>query len=93
MYFLQASKSFDWRTLLLGEEEWSFLPEVLLRSTIMFIVAVIALRLIGKRGIMQHVFELVLIITLGSAAGDPMFYSKVGLLTAILVIYHYCFDV
>jgi uncharacterized membrane protein YcaP (DUF421 family) len=85
MYFLQVSKSFDWRTLLLGEEEWSFLPEVLLRSTIMFIVAVIALRLIGKRGIMQHVFELVLIITLGSAAGDPMFYSKVGLLPAILV--------
>jgi uncharacterized membrane protein YcaP (DUF421 family) len=85
MYFLQASKSFDWRTLLLGEEEWSFLPEVLLRSTIMFIVAVIALRLIGKRGIMQHVFELVLIITLGSAAGDPMFYSKVGLLPAMLV--------
>jgi len=51
----------------------------------MFIVAVVALRLIGKRGIMQHVFELVLIITLGSAAGDPMFYSKVGLLPAILV--------
>ena len=85
MNFLQVTKTFDWNTLLLGEEEWSFLPEVLLRSAIMFIVAVVALRLIGKRGIMQHVFELVLIITLGSAAGDPMFYSKVGLLPAILV--------
>lgn len=85
MYFLQSVKPFDWRTLLLGEEEWSFLPEVLLRSAIMFIVAVIAIRLIGRRGIMQGVFELVLIITLGSAAGDPMFYSKVGLLPAILV--------
>lgn len=70
---------------MLGEEEWSFLPEVLLRSAIMFIVAIIALRLIGKRGIMQGVFELVTIITLGSAAGDPMFYKKVGLLPAILV--------
>ena len=75
----------DLRSLLLGEEEWSFLPEVLLRSAVMFTVSLIALRLIGRRGIMQGVFELVTIITLGSAAGDPMFYKKVGLLPAILV--------
>jgi uncharacterized membrane protein YcaP (DUF421 family) len=34
---------------------------------------------------MQGIFELVTIITLGSAAGDPMFYKKVGLLPGILV--------
>jgi uncharacterized membrane protein YcaP (DUF421 family) len=72
-------------TLLLGEEEWSFLPQVLLRSAVMFLITIIALRLIGKRGIMQGVFELVTIITLGSAAGDPMFYKKVGLLPALCV--------
>lgn len=71
--------------LLLGEEEWNFLQEVLFRSAIMFIAAIVALRLIGRRGIMQGVFELVTIITLGSAAGDPMFYRKVGLLPALLV--------
>jgi uncharacterized membrane protein YcaP (DUF421 family) len=75
----------DWRNLLLGEEDWGFLPEVLLRSAIMFLVAIACVRLIGKRGIMQGVFELVTIITLGSAAGDPMFYKKVGILPAILV--------
>jgi uncharacterized membrane protein YcaP (DUF421 family) len=85
MHFLQTNQAFDWHSLLLGEEEWSFLPEVLLRSAVMFIVALAALRLIGKRGIMQGVFELVTIITLGSAAGDPMFYKKVGLLPAMLV--------
>ncbi len=69
----------------MGEEDWSFLPQILIRSAIMFAVTIIALRLIGKRGIMQGVFELVTIITLGSAAGDPMFYKKVGLLPAILV--------
>lgn len=69
----------------MGEEEWSFLPEVLLRSAVMFLVAIISLRLIGKRGIMQGVFEVVTIVTLGSAAGDPMFYKKVGLLPSILV--------
>ena len=85
MHLLQSSKAFDLKTLLLGEEEWSFLPEVLLRSAIMFLVAIAILRLIGKRGIMQGVFEIVTIITLGSAAGDPMFYKKVGLLPATLV--------
>jgi uncharacterized membrane protein YcaP (DUF421 family) len=75
----------DLQSLLLGEEEWTFLPEVLLRSAIMFIITIITLRLIGKRGIMQGVFELVTIITLGSAAGDPMFYKKVGVLPAMLV--------
>src|SRR5687768_16217838 len=85
MNLLQFKIAFDWKTLLLGEEEWGFLPQVLLRSAIMFIVAIIALRLIGRRGIMQGIFELVTIITLGSAAGDPMFYKKVGLLPAMLV--------
>jgi uncharacterized membrane protein YcaP (DUF421 family) len=85
MYLLQSSQAFDWRALLLGEEEWNFLPEVLFRSAVMFLVAIITLRLIGKRGIMQGVFELVTIITLGSAAGDPMFYKKVGILPAMLV--------
>jgi uncharacterized membrane protein YcaP (DUF421 family) len=85
MILLQSTKSFDLRTLLLGEENWNFLPEIMFRSAVMFTVTIIALRLIGRRGIMQGVFELVTIITLGSAAGDPMFYKKVGLLPAILV--------
>ncbi len=85
MNLLQITQSFDWKTLLLGEEEWSFLPEVFLRSVIMFIVAVIGLRLIGRRGVMQGIFQIATIITLGSAAGDPMFYKKVGILPAIIV--------
>ena len=51
----------------------------------MFMVTLFSLRIIGKRGIMQVVFELVTIITLGSAAADPMFYKNVGLFPAILV--------
>ncbi|RYY31687.1 MAG: DUF421 domain-containing protein [Chitinophagaceae bacterium] len=83
MFFLQTN-SLDWQKILLGEEEWSFLPEVLLRTSIMFLVALTALRILGKRGVRQlSVFELVVIITLGSAAGDPMFYKDVGVLPAI----------
>jgi len=76
---------FAWRQLLLGEEDWQFLVEVPVRAAIMFSITLATLRIIGKRGIMQGVFEIVTIITLGSAAGDPMFYKKVGLLPALLV--------
>lgn len=63
-----------------------FLLEVALRTFVMFVVILITLRVSGKRGIKQlSVFELVLIIGLGSAAGDPMFYEDVGLLPAFVV--------
>ena len=85
MYFLQTS-SFSWKELLLGSEEWSFLPETILRSFIMFVIILVSLRILGKRGVKQlSVFELVVIIGLGSAAGDPMFYKDVGILPAIIV--------
>lgn len=86
MIFLQASPGFNWKELLLGNEDWSFLPEVVFRTLIMFIVIVTSLRLLGKRGVKQlSIFELVVIIGLGSAAGDPMFYKDVGILPAIIV--------
>jgi uncharacterized membrane protein YcaP (DUF421 family) len=74
------------KTLLIGEEKWSFLFETTIRSIIMFIAIIMSLRLLGKRGVKQlSVFELGVIIGLGSAAGDPMFYKDVGLVSGILV--------
>ncbi len=76
----------DWQELWFGNESWSFLPEVFLRTFIMFILIVLSLRLLGKRGVKQlSIFELVVIISLGSAAGDPMFYKEVGIITALMV--------
>jgi len=75
-----------WKELLLGSEDWGFLPETFLRTVVMFVVILFSLRLLGKRGIKQlSVFELGVIIGLGSAAGDPMFYNDVGLLPGMLV--------
>jgi len=86
MYFLQTSGGFTWKELMLGGEDWSFLPETVLRTLIMFVVILTTLRLLGKRGVKQlSVFELVVIIGLGSAAGDPMFYKDVGILPALIV--------
>ena len=76
----------DIQTLLLGEEKWGFLLETAFRTLIMFTVILLGLRMLGKRGIRQlSVFELGVIIGLGSAAGDPMFYKDVGLLPGMVV--------
>ena len=76
----------DWKALLIGAENWGFLAEVFLRTLIMYFIILIGLRLLGKRGVRQlSVFELVVIISLGSAAGDPMFYKEVGLMIPVVV--------
>ena len=78
--------AFNWRDLILGEDEWSFLPVIVLRTFIVFIIILISLRIMGKRGVKQlSLFEFVVIIGLGSAAGDPMLYKKVGILPALTV--------
>lgn len=85
-FYLLQSLGFDWKQLLLGDQNWEFLIETVFRSFIMFMIIVIGLRILGKRGVKQlSVFELVVIIGLGSAAGDPMFYKDVGLLPALVV--------
>ena len=77
---------FDWQRILFNELPASFLFEVIFRSTVMFLLLLLTLKLTGKRGVKQlSVFETVLIIALGSAAGDPMFYEDVGIVPAIMV--------
>ncbi len=81
-YFLNI----NWHSILLGSENWSFLFEVALRSVVMFLIILFGLRILGKRSVSQlSVFELGVIIGLGSAAGDPMFYKDVGLLAGLVV--------
>ena len=76
----------NWCNLLLGDEGFSFLLEIALRTIIMFILVLILLRLTGKRSIKQlSIFEIVMIIALGSAAGDPMIYKEIGILQASTV--------
>lgn len=72
---------------LLGKESWLFLAEVVLRALIGFITVILAIRITGKRGVRQlSLFEVVIILTLGSAAGDIAFYKEVGILPAIITI-------
>lgn len=76
----------DWKQFLIGEENFEFLMEIALRTLVMYFIILFGLRLLGKRGVRQlSVFELVVIISLGSAAGDPMFYKEIGLLIPIII--------
>lgn len=81
-------KIFEWPRVLLNDLPGIFLLEVLFRTAVMFTVLLVALRFTGKRGVKQlSIFEIVIIIALGSAAGDPMFYEDVGILPAITVFF------
>lgn len=79
-------KVFDWGRMLLNDLPAIFLLEVVFRTAVMFLFLLISLRFTGKRGVKQlSIFEIVIIIAMGSAAGDPMFYEDVGILPAIIV--------
>ena len=76
----------DWHTVLWGDSDSFFLVEIFFRTVVMYLIILFALKILGKRGVKQlSIFELVIIISLGSAAGDPMFYKEVGLVSALLV--------
>jgi len=77
---------FEWDRVLFNSLPVEFLLEVVFRTILMFTVVLLTLKFAGKRGVKQlSIFELVIIISLGSAAGDPMFYEDVGLLPAMMV--------
>ncbi|MEO6346285.1 MAG: YetF domain-containing protein [Aquaticitalea sp.] len=80
-------KIFEWPRVLMNDLPLAFLLEVVFRSIVMFLILLVFLRLAGKRGVKQlSVFEVVIIVGLGSAVGDPMLYDNVGLLPGIVVV-------
>ncbi len=82
----QPIEVFDWHRILIKELPWTFLGEVAFRTVFMFIILLTALTVSGKREVRQlSIYELVLVIGLGSAAGDPMFYDDVPLSSAVVV--------
>lgn len=84
--FFVLEDIFEWRRILFSDMPIQFLLEVAFRTVVMFFFLVITLRSAGKRGVKQlSIYEVVIIVALGSAAGDPMFYEDVGVLPALLV--------
>ncbi|GAB4451812.1 MAG: DUF421 domain-containing protein [Armatimonadaceae bacterium] len=78
---------FEWSRILVGNYPPMLFLEIALRTVVIYVYTLLLVRLVGKRGIGQFTpFDFVIIIALGSAVGDPMFYPDVSLLHTMLVI-------
>ncbi|WP_312193239.1 DUF421 domain-containing protein [Sphingobacterium sp.] len=76
----------DFQKIFADGVDFSFLVEIGARTVIMFLLILIILRLSGRRGVRQlTVFEVAIIISLGSAAGDPMFQEDLPIFYSIVV--------
>lgn len=79
-------KAFDLQRMALDKVPMDFLGEVALRSLYTFILVFLFLKLTGRRGVRQmSLFEVLIILTLGSAAGDVAFYDDVPMLPVLVV--------
>lgn len=70
-----------------GDLTFELVLEIVLRTSVMYLYTLGLIRVLGKRGLGQlSPFELVIIVALGSAVGDPMFYADVPVVHGIIVI-------
>jgi len=79
-------KAFDLHRMALDKVPLEFLGEVALRSLYTFVLVFLFLKITGRRGVRQmSLFEVLIILTLGSAAGDVAFYGDVPMLPVLVV--------
>lgn len=78
---------FDWQRLWWpGENSGFYALEVLFRCVVTYLLLLASLRITGRRSVKQlSLFELSIVIGLGSIAGDTMFYPEVPLSHAVIV--------
>jgi uncharacterized membrane protein YcaP (DUF421 family) len=78
---------FDLGRMLLGDTPPWFMAEIVVRTVIVYVYTFAMVRWLGGRSIAQlSVVEFLLVIALGSAVGDAMFYPEVPLLHSLAVI-------
>lgn len=76
----------DWKEVFLSDTTWALVLQVAVRTIVMFVAVLLLLRASGKKGVRQlSIFEVAIIIALGSAAGDPMFYEDVAIVPCLVV--------
>lgn len=84
-------KTFDLHRMALDKVPMDFLGEVALRSLYTFILVFLFLKITGRRGVRQmSLFEVLIILTLGSAAGDVAFYDDVPMPASAGGFYYSC---
>lgn len=79
--------TFDLGRMFIGDEPLLFLLEIAFRTVFIYVYTLVLIRWIGSRSIAQlSLVEFLLVIALGSAVGDAMFYPDVPLLHCLVVI-------
>lgn len=79
-------KAFDLQRMAFDKVPPEFLGEVALRSLYTFVLVFLFLKITGRRGVRQmSLFEVLIILTLGSAAGDVAFYDDVPMVPVVIV--------
>ena len=78
---------FDWHRMFVGEQPLLFYGEIVFRTALMYLWALLLIRYMGKRGSRNmSPMENLVVIALGSSTGDVMFYPQVPITYAMLVI-------
>lgn len=84
---METTTPFDWHRIFIGEEPVLFYLEIIFRVVLVYGYSVLLVRLMGKRGSQAlSPLENMVIIALGSAVGDTMFYPEVPLTYAFLIV-------
>lgn len=82
-----AIQPFDLYRIFIGDLPWTFTLEIILRTVIVYVYTLLLVRWFSQRAVGQlSLVEFLLVIALGSAVGDPMFYPDVPLLHGMTVI-------
>lgn len=76
----------EWQQVFLKDLDGALALEILVRTLVMFAFILLLLRASGKKGVRQlSIFEVAIIIALGSAAGDPMFHQEDAIVPSLIV--------
>ncbi|CAB3706025.1 hypothetical protein R8871_03845 [Paraburkholderia graminis C4D1M] len=74
--------------ILIGDGPWAFLLEVVVRAALVYVLLLVAMRMMGKRVAAQlSITELAVILMLGAAIGVPIQVSSQGILPAAIVLF------
>ena len=78
---------FDFHRIFIGNAPLTFLLEIVFRTIIMYGYTIFLLRVLGKRGMGQlSTLELAIIISFGTAVGDPMIEAETPILYGMVAV-------
>ena len=83
----ESFRVFDFHRIFVGDAPALYFIEIIFRTIVMYSYTVLLLRVLGKRGMGQlSMLELAIIISFGSAVGDPMIGAEMPIFYGALAI-------